>query len=174
MLRTFDMGSATLSLIIVTVLVVGVPSSSGETNVSISIPNGAGAGPSGAPGFSPANVTVILGINNTVVWTNNDSAAHTVTSASTPAGVKAFDSGIFAPDATFTETFTVPGTYEYYCTLHPWMAGIVVVKASPTPSPEFPTPYLAVTLFAVIALVILVSTFGAGSRSHAGRHERLR
>ena len=166
------MGSATLILIIVTALVVGLHSASGETSVSVSIPNGAGAGPGGAPGFSPFNVTVTLGVNNTVTWTDNDTAAHTVTSDSTPASVKPFDSGIFGPDETFTQTFTVPGTYEYYCTLHPWMAGIVVVKASPTPSPEFPTPYLALTLFAVIASVILVSTLGKGSRNHVRRHDR--
>src|SRR5690349_573845 len=51
-------------------------------SVAVSIPNGAGTGPSAAPGYAPDSIKVVMGTNNTVVWTNNDSAHHTVTSLS--------------------------------------------------------------------------------------------
>jgi plastocyanin len=93
---------------------------------------GAGAGKSGAPGYSPDTITVVIGVNNTVVWTNDDSVIHTVYSSCTPAGVAAFNSPHIAPGATYSQTFTVAGTYTYYCTLHSWMSGTVIVKSGST------------------------------------------
>ncbi len=49
------------------------------------MPNGAG-NPNGAPGYAPDNLTLVIGVNNTVTWTNNDSAHHTVTSTKRPRG----------------------------------------------------------------------------------------
>jgi plastocyanin len=126
------------------------------------MPVGAGSGPSAAPGFLPENITVVIGVNNTVTWTNNDTAGaapgtdHTVVSLSVPPAATPFNSGIIAPGAVFTQTFTVPGTYEYHCSLHSWMTGSVVVLAASS-APEFPAAYLALTLFAVIAAVIVVA-----------------
>ncbi|MHB8566322.1 MAG: cupredoxin domain-containing protein [Nitrososphaerales archaeon] len=79
--------------------------------------------------FSPRNVTVIIGTNNTVMWTNRDVATHTVTSASVPTGAVSFNSGLISPSGTFTYTFTVPGRYVYYCTLHSWMQATIIVKS---------------------------------------------
>lgn len=139
---------------------LGLAPAHAQSMVAVTIPQGAGAGPSAAPGYSPDNVTVIIGVNNTVVWTNGDTVNggtdHTVTSVSVPAGASSFDSGIMAAGTTFTQTFTVPGTYHYHCTLHSWMTGTVVVKAA-TPAPEFPAGWLAVTLFAVVAAVLVAS-----------------
>ena len=134
--------------------------------VVVNIPAGAGAGPSAAPGYLPENVTVVIGVNNTVEWTNNDTANggtdHTVTSLSVPSGAAPFDSGIMKEGANFTQTFTTPGTYEYHCSIHSWMTGSVVVLASTSTSThttaEFPSAALAVTLFAVIAAVILATS----------------
>lgn len=75
--------------------------------------------------YSPQSVTVVIGINNTVMWTNMDDEDHTVTSANST-----FDSGPLSPGQTFQYTFTTPGIYEYTCSFHPWMEGIVVVKNS--------------------------------------------
>lgn len=77
--------------------------------------------------FSPQNVTVIIGVNNTVQWTNLDTAPHTVTSvAGSPTS---FNSGAIATNGTFVYQFTQPGVYNYYCTFHPgWMKGTVTVK----------------------------------------------
>lgn len=71
--------------------------------------------------FGPQIVTVKPGV--TVHWTNQDSEAHTVTS---DAG--AFNSSVLQPGASFSFTFTKPGTYSYHCSIHPFMTGKVVVS----------------------------------------------
>ena len=85
---------------------------------------GSGANASIAQSFSPTPVTVVIGVNNTVTWVNNDSAPHTVT-----ANDASFGSGNIAPTGTYTFTFTKAGTYAYHCLYHPWMVGTVIVKA---------------------------------------------
>jgi plastocyanin len=94
--------------------------------VQVAMPNGVGANP--GLNFNPAKVTVVIGVNNTVQWIDQDSGIHTVTSTSVPAGAKAFDSGDMSKGGVFSFTFTVPGTYNYYCKYHAWMQGTVVVK----------------------------------------------
>jgi plastocyanin len=88
-------------------------------------------------GYSPLTVTVVIGVNNTVVWTNNDTAFHTATSASgdpAPFASGCLD-GVGAPCpssagvSSFQFTFTVPGTYTYHCDYHPFMIGKIVVLA---------------------------------------------
>jgi plastocyanin len=96
--------------------------------VSVSIPNGANS-PSNPPGYVPDTITVVIGVNETVTWTNNDVAAHTVTSSTIPSGATSFNSQIMAAGSTFSVTFTVPGTYQYVCSLHSWMKGTVIVKS---------------------------------------------
>lgn len=155
-----------LVLFVVSGLAMALPAASAQSTVTVSMPIGAGVGPSAAPGYSPGNITVVIGVNNTVVWTNNDTnnggTDHTVTSKSVPAGAASFDSGIMKEGATFSQTFTVPGTYEYHCTIHSWMQGSVIVLASTSSTThttaEFPSAALAVTLFAVIAAVVLVTS----------------
>lgn len=73
--------------------------------------------------FEPDAVTVQP--RTTVVWTNTDSSAHTVTSRE-PAGV--FDSGVMGPDEEFEFAFETAGSFEYYCKIHPAMVGSVVVQ----------------------------------------------
>lgn len=88
--------------------------------VQVGMTNGPG-GP-----FTPQNITVKIGVNNTVTWTNNDpkGITHTVTS-----NQGLFHSGDMAGKATFTCTFTAPGTYYYRCLYHPLMVGTVFVKS---------------------------------------------
>ncbi len=74
--------------------------------------------------FNPQTITVPVG--TTVTWTNLDGAAHTVSSTSAPEG-KGFDSGLLNQEGSFPLTFTVPGTYEYQCNIHPFMKGTIVV-----------------------------------------------
>ena len=71
--------------------------------------------------FTPAAVTVSRG--TTVTWVNHDEEPHTITSA---AG--AFGSTGLSHDETFTQTFKQPGTYPYFCALHPHMRATVIVK----------------------------------------------
>lgn len=70
--------------------------------------------------FSPANITVKVG--TTVTWTNQDQDAHTVTAKNGSFGSSALDTG-----ASYKFTFTKPGTYDYLCTIHPFMTATVVV-----------------------------------------------
>jgi len=82
--------------------------------------------------FIPAEITVDVGA--TVTWSNDDSAAHTVTSGDLgvdPDNVGAdFDSSLFMAGTTFEVTFDTAGTYPYFCMVHPWMAGVVIVGAA--------------------------------------------
>lgn len=80
--------------------------------------------------YSPQNVTLVIGENNTVEWTNNDIAAHTVTSVSVPAGAPTFNSGNMNPGAKYVHEFTTPGTYTYHCSYHFWMQGTITVVQS--------------------------------------------
>jgi plastocyanin len=76
--------------------------------------------------YAPNPVQVSTGA--TVTWTNDDAQPHTATSGqnATPDGT--FDSGIMAPGATFSHTFTAAGEYPYFCLLHPNMVGTVSVS----------------------------------------------
>jgi plastocyanin len=76
--------------------------------------------------FSPPQITVKAG--TTVIWTNDDTVGHTVTSGTrgNPSGL--FDSGDVPAGGTFSFTFTEPGTYNYYCKIHPGMDGVVIVE----------------------------------------------
>jgi YVTN family beta-propeller protein len=72
--------------------------------------------------FSPPTVTVASALS--VTWTNTDSVQHTTTSDSPN-----WDSGPLSQGATFTTTFTTPGTYSYHCYIHPFMQGTVIVTS---------------------------------------------
>jgi plastocyanin len=74
--------------------------------------------------FDPPTLSITTG--TTVVWTNNDSAPHTVTALD-----GAFDSDIFDPGASFSWQFASPGNYDYRCDLHPNMQGTIEVTGDP-------------------------------------------
>jgi plastocyanin len=71
--------------------------------------------------FSPATLTVSSG--TTVTWTNQDDMVHTVTEAK-----RLFSSQGLETGDTYSHTFTAPGTYTYFCALHPRMTATVIVK----------------------------------------------
>jgi plastocyanin len=71
--------------------------------------------------FQPGTIEIAAG--TTVAWTNNDAVQHTVTAVD-----RSFDSGNMAPGATWRYTFTKPGTYQFFCVVHPFMKGVVIVK----------------------------------------------
>ena len=77
--------------------------------------------------YIPYEVTIDVG--GMVTWSNDDTAAHTVTgggAADGPSGV--FDSSLFMAGTTFSHTFEEAGEYPYFCMVHPWMEGIVIVQ----------------------------------------------
>lgn len=71
--------------------------------------------------YMPSVIQVSPG--TTVTWTNQDNVVHTVTDL----GGK-FDSQIIQPQDSWKHTFDTAGTYNYFCTLHPWMKGTVIVS----------------------------------------------
>ena len=76
--------------------------------------------------FIPSTVTIPMG--GTVTWENGDTAAHTATGGSAtegPSGV--FDSSLIMAGSSFSHTFEDAGTFDYFCMVHPWMAGTVIV-----------------------------------------------
>ena len=74
--------------------------------------------------FCPAIVRVQAG--TVVRWTNRDSTAHTVTSRAEGQ----FDSKSLGGNGSWSHRFGQPGTFSYYCALHPWMQGTVEVAAA--------------------------------------------
>lgn len=70
--------------------------------------------------FVPASITIAAG--DTVVFTNRDGAPHTATADS-----GAFDTGRLGRDASAQLTFSTPGTYDYFCSLHRNMRGTITV-----------------------------------------------
>jgi len=106
-----------------------VPEMTGPMTVQVSLPSG-----SSVPGceeilecYVPTSVSINTG--DTISWSNDDTAAHTVTSG-TPAGGPdgVFDSSLFMAGATFDVTFDNSGSYDYFCMVHPWMVANVQVN----------------------------------------------
>jgi plastocyanin len=71
--------------------------------------------------FGPAAITVAAG--TTVTWINRDDIPHTVVSTE-----KVFKSKVLDTDEKFSFTFTKPGEYPYFCSIHPKMTGRVIVQ----------------------------------------------
>ncbi|MBI5698025.1 MAG: hypothetical protein HZC29_06005 [Thaumarchaeota archaeon] len=98
-------------------------------SADVSIPEG-----SSSPGCEEDNTCFVeaetmVSVGGTVTWTNDDTAAHTVTSGTPsdgPDGV--FDSSIIMSGATFEHTFEEAGEYDYFCIVHPWMTGKITVE----------------------------------------------
>jgi plastocyanin len=90
------------------------------------------------PFYTPEKVSIKVG--DTVQWVNDGQTVHDVSTnaanaqnpkdTSMPKGAQAFDSGFIPPGGDFSYTFTVPGTYKYFCLPHEkaGMVGVVVVK----------------------------------------------
>ncbi len=76
--------------------------------------------------YIPSQITVRVG--QSITWLNLDSAFHSVTSGTYDNPTDTFDSGYMDPYQTFTLTFDEGGTINYFCTLHPWMYGQVIVE----------------------------------------------
>ena len=72
--------------------------------------------------FNPQQITVKAG--DTVIWVNHDDIPHTVTSKTMAFRSKAMDT-----DDKFSFTFATPGSYAYFCSLHPHMTGTIVAEA---------------------------------------------
>jgi plastocyanin len=83
--------------------------------------------------FSPATTTIHVG--DTITWTNDGPSSHTAT-----AHGGAFDTGVLKKGHSASHTFTQPGTFTYFCQIHPFMHGTIVVLAATTTTSAATTP----------------------------------
>ena len=104
----------------------------GEAGMSATVTNAPGSSTPGCEAtdncFIPSTVVVTVG--GTVTWENTDTAAHTATAGSAadgPSGV--WDSSLVMAGGSYSVTLDDAGTYPYFCMVHPWMVGTVIVEA---------------------------------------------
>ena len=131
-MKTMVIGSFLVLFALVATIAATAPTAFADhATASVSIPAG-----TSVPGceetnecYIPAEVTVDAG--GEVTWSNDDTAAHTVTSGD-PADADSvgalFDSGLLLAGTTYSWKFEEVGTVDYFCIVHPWMKGVVVVQ----------------------------------------------
>jgi plastocyanin len=106
-------------VLFVATFTLGVPTSmvhaatAAKAGVKVSIVNFA---------FTPAEITIAPG--ETVTWTNDDGAPHGLEYHDRAPGTD-----LLLPGASFSRRFDQPGTYDYNCSIHPYMTGRVIVRA---------------------------------------------
>ena len=122
------------------------PTAPQTTSPTVMIPEG-----TGVPGCEETDEcylphTIEVDPGTTVTWDNIDTVPHTVTAGSATEGVTGeFDSSLFLAGSTFEHTFEEAGEYPYYCIVHPWQAGVVVVRGETEPPAPVPvTPPVSV------------------------------
>ena len=114
---------------IVSIGMTAAPGAFAEHSMNATVENAAG---SSTPGCEPdcfIPATVTIGVGGMVTFANNDSAAHTST-AGTPADGPsgAWDSSLVMMGAAYTTPALDAGEYPYFCMVHPWMVGLVIVE----------------------------------------------
>ena len=122
--------AAALTVLVTTAVLVNIYSAYAQQETKASIVSGAPT--MGDKAFSPNPIQTKVG--DTIIWTNNDSVPHTVTSGTGPNDPnmgKDFDVGIstpISPGSTFSHKFTTAGEFPYFCQIHPTMIGNVIVS----------------------------------------------
>ena len=104
----------------------------GEGGMSATVTNSPGSATPGCENtdncFIPSTVVITAG--GTVTWENTDNAAHTTTSGSPSDGPDdVWDSSLMMVNGSYSVTLDDEGTYPYFCMVHPWMQGTVIVEA---------------------------------------------
>lgn len=117
------------SVLAIFAVMVTVPAFADHASVEVSVP--AGSSVVGCEEtnecYIPYEVTIDVG--SEVVWLNDDTASHTVTSGEPQSGPDGmFDSSLFLSGQTFSHMFEDAGEFPYFCLVHPWMRGIVIVE----------------------------------------------
>ena len=146
--------------------VVALPTFADESGISINITGGSEASQSCVSVkscYEPDIVTIQP--KTLVIWTNIDSTTHTVTSgepSENDTGTM-FDSDQIAPSGTYSFMFMDPGTYNYFCSIHPWMTGQVTVStniaglsSNSITTPEFGPEVILVFMTSVLLTLFLV------------------
>jgi predicted secreted protein with PEFG-CTERM motif len=122
-------GYLSFSLLAIFVVIAVTPSAFAD-HMSATVTNAPGSSTPGCEPecFIPSMVT--LDIGGEVTWENDDTAAHTVTSGTPTEGPDGiFDSSLVMAGSSFSHVFEEAGSYDYFCMVHPWMQGMVMVSA---------------------------------------------
>ena len=123
--------------------------------------------------------TVMIDVGGAVTWENGDIGPHSATSQIfTPGGAgevigSQWDSGILTKGNSFSHTFDDAGTYNYFCTVHPWMQGTVIVEAEVVPVVEVVVPPPVIEEVDLLSITELDSDFMDGTESQIIQKEIL-
>ena len=122
-------GIGIVAIIVIGIIATVVGSSSGGASSNVVVNNALGSSTPGCEPdcFIPTTATIRAG--GTITWVNGDTAAHTATAGTPtdgPSGV--WDSSLIMAGSSFDHTFEDAGTYDYFCMVHPWMEGVVIVR----------------------------------------------
>ena len=115
---------------IVSIGMTAAPDAFAEHSMNATVENAQGSSTPGCEPdcFVPATVTIAVG--GQVTFSNTDNAAHTSTSG-TPGGDNmgaAWDSSLVMMNSSYTTPALAAGEYPYFCMVHPWMTGLVIVE----------------------------------------------
>ena len=125
---------STLSSLFVLMSVVSMIAIAPNAFADVTVTNAAGSSTPGcedtADGcFIPSTVTIEVG--ETVTWENNDTAAHTASGGSAEDGLTGpWDSSLIMAGGSYSYTADTAGTFDYFCMVHPWMEGTLIVEAA--------------------------------------------
>lgn len=153
---------STLALVLAVAI---VPASAEEFNASVNITGGSEASQSCVSAKSCYDPDTITVQPNTVIsWANIDNTAHTVTSGSPSDNNTGtvFDSDMIGPGGTYSFIFISSGTYDYFCSIHPWMTGEVIVEsplATNSSSNSATTPEFGPLVILVFVVSVFVTIF---------------
>lgn len=153
--------------VLVLILTVAIlPAFADGSNVSVNITGGSEAGQSCVLAkncYDPYTITVPP--KTVISWTNIDGTTHTVTSGAPSENNtgEAFDSGMIGPGGTYSFIFISSGTYDYFCSIHPWMTGEVIVtsplatnsSSNSAATPEFGPLVILVFVISVFSTIFL-------------------
>jgi len=128
------MKMSTLSSLFVLMSVVSMIAIAPSAFADVTVTNAAGSSTPGCEAtadgcFIPSTVTIEVG--ETVTWENNDTAAHTASGGNPKDGLTGpWDSSLIMAGGSFSYTADTAGTFDYFCMVHPWMEGTLIVEAA--------------------------------------------
>jgi len=122
---------STLSSLFVLLSVVSMIAIAPSAFADVTVTNAPGSAQPGCEPdcFIPSTVTIEVG--ETVTWENNDTAAHTASGGNPTDGLTGpWDSSLIMAGGSFSYTADTAGTFDYFCMVHPWMEGTLIVEAA--------------------------------------------
>ena len=122
-------GIGIVVIIVIGIIATAVGGSSGGAPSNVVVNNASGSSTPGCEPdcFIPTTATIRAG--GTITWMNGDTAAHTATAGTATNGPSdVWDSGLIMAGSSFSHTFEAAGTFDYFCMVHPWMSGVVIIR----------------------------------------------